>query len=277
MTVFLVWVIIFFAVFFVAWLLTGGPTDSRSRAGILLDPPSPVGNGKPYGSVPNAFRDISDAMPSPVARHVNFSVGAIGGTRLLFIAPSATTSDMTVSGWHLVNARGAVAEIPLGTKHFVQGVLASGTPITIIRREQAILTDQSSPVGVSFKLDKCSGFLADFQSFAPPLSRSCPSPQELADRAQSYPADAACSQYVANLPSCSTGGAAGLSTLPTSCRSYVGSIVNQRSCAQLFGKDYDFELPEWRVYLGKPGFLSAEHDTIYFYDADNREIGTVSW
>ncbi len=264
-------------IFFFAWLVTGGPTDSRSRAGILLNPPSPLGSGEPYGAVPNVLQQAVRTLPSPASRRIVLSTGVLAGTRLLFLTPSATTSSIGISDWRLVNGRGAVAQIPLGTERMVQGVLASGTPITLARREQAILGEASSPVGVSFKLDKCSGFLADFQNFTPPLSKTCPSPRALADRALSSPQDEACARYVANLPSCSTGGAAGLSTLSPSCRNYVGSVVNQRSCTKLFGKDYDFSYPEWRVYLGKQGFLSAVHDTIYFYDADNREISSVNW
>ncbi|PIR47023.1 MAG: hypothetical protein COV07_01105 [Candidatus Vogelbacteria bacterium CG10_big_fil_rev_8_21_14_0_10_45_14] len=265
------------AVFFVAWMWSGGPDDPRSKTGILLEPPPPLGTGEVYGELPDIIKIAKNSLPSRYAWGTSISVDNNSGVPTISLAPTATSSALTITGWKMVNSRGMVATIPKATRSFMQGVINSTEDVIVERREEVIVSDTTSPVGVSFKVDRCSGFLEEFQDFNPPLSLSCPSPVELVRARGANPPDASCASYVENLPSCQIGLNSGYSSLSQSCRGYVADTISQQSCVEKFGGRFDFFVPEWRVYLGSPGFFNPASDTIYIFDQDGALVGTSSW
>ena len=79
---------------------------------------------------------------------------------------------LSVSGWQIGMAN---TRIPLakasGLPH--QGQINEELPVVITMPTTLILSAKRSPIGVSFRENKCIGMLAYFQTFEPPLPDPC--------------------------------------------------------------------------------------------------------
>jgi hypothetical protein len=272
-------------VLFFGWLFSGGAEDSRSWSGVLLNPPPPLSDGATHGSFGDIGPEIKSAFAGALKGSAKLesipslvdSSGNITKRSLSITLPETISSTPIITGWKLVNERGMIVTIPEGTEHFIQGKISSTSPIALTGKDRAIISAAASPVGVSFKLDKCSGFLSEFQEFTPPLPASCPSASELIKSLSTSVGSGECGTYIKKLPSCRIGQGGGYESLPLNCRSIVASNINQNSCVSRFKNDADFSIPEWRIFLDQKWFLSAEHDTISLYDKDNIFIDKIVW
>jgi len=73
-----------------------------------------------------------------------------------------------VSGWTLKSlASGSVVSIPKGTYLFFTGIINPEEDIYLTSGETVYLVTGVSPVGISFKVNKCSGYMQQFQTFTP--------------------------------------------------------------------------------------------------------------
>ncbi|MFA5841415.1 MAG: hypothetical protein WC835_00400 [Candidatus Paceibacterota bacterium] len=274
------WLAIIVIVIWAVWVITGGPSRYESKNGYLLKPPSPLSTGEAYGKLPDVKLDIPETLNTPINRgqvalgtRPNLSERNPQKEYLEIMGKSDTPINIT--GWKLVGAKGRSAVIPQGASVFVSGKTNEKGDIYLARGEKAILISGKSPVGDSFKVNSCSGYLSQFQNFTPALKDSCPSPI-LPDTLEKYPLNNACLNYINNMDSCK----AQISTLPKTispiCRDFIFTRVTYNQCVIDQQKNIDFqkdEEGEWRVYLGSNTELWADHDTIEFYDKGNTPIG----
>jgi len=77
----------------------------------------------------------------------------------------------SVTGWRLSSSGrnwiiGFASSLPL------QGMINEEVPVVITRQSKLIISWDRSPIGVSFRENKCTGFLGTFQEFVPPLNPS---------------------------------------------------------------------------------------------------------
>ena len=200
---------------------------------------------------------------------------------LIIRANAANTSPVTITGWSLESAVSSQGmRIGGGSATYRMGSVTQQNAITLAPGEEAILVSGNSPIGTSFRTNSCSGYLAQFQSFAPALNNSCPLPsiemQNTLDNQKAY--GAACIDFVAGLPSCSYYLGAYPSGISDACHSFVSNALTYNGCVDRHQWDPGFASGSWRIYLGSSVTLwNPLHDVIRLLDASGRTVDVLSY
>lgn len=196
-------------------------------------------------------------------------------------ASSQNTSPITLTGWSVLSAvsgRGSI--IQGGVRTYRMGNITPFEIISLKPGEQAIVNSGSSPLGVSFHTNVCTGYLAQFQQFVPSLSNSCPTPASempnTLDNQRMY--GARCIDFVKTLPSCSYYLGAFPDDISDSCRGFVSNALTYNSCIDRHQWQPGFNGNTWRIYLGSNDTLwNHAHDVIRLLDASGRTVDVLSY
>lgn len=150
-------------------------------------------------------------------------------------------------------------------------------PIYLSPGETAYILTGRSPLGISFRLNKCTGFFSQFQSFTPSIPSRCPSPKSepLPPPANQY--NDQCIDYINSLPACQiiTQPPANISP---ECNRYVTKEINYTKCVENHKNDANFYEPEWRVYLNYSDTLwKSKREIIHLVDKGGKIIDVVTY
>lgn len=126
-----------------------------------------------------------------------------------------------------------------------------------------------SPVNVNFRLNKCTGYLANNYSFNPSLPQICPT----TSRSEISYLSGQCQSYIFSLGSCKEPNIAIYNSFPgndegNACRQFL-STINQITCFQKYHGDADFLSNEWRIWINWTGLnniLDSQHDAVRLLD-----------
>src|SRR3989344_4746282 len=251
-----------------AWYETGGPGRSSS-AGLFLNPPPPLGTGGTYGL---SFLDN-------VVVHGGASTA---GEYIAVEASSQNGAPVPITGWRLKSAvTDFEARIGNGSPLFYSGRANNEVPIELRPGEQAIISTGRSPAGTSFRVNKCSGYLAQFQTYEPTLQASCPLPHYETTFAKSgQNLDDACTAYLRTLRPCTAPiTSSPPSSVNASCAAFIADTLNYNSCIDNHRLDADFYAKrEWRVFLGRDSKLwRNERETIQLLDQNGKMVDLYSY
>jgi hypothetical protein len=291
-----------------AWFITGGPDAGRTDRPFLR-PPAPVDSGDIYGPenlVPNvpkpkaresseedtSSKDDETTKPSDISffgGDVSFVFSSKTGARfnepdkeyIKIIASQNNTQPTRISGWRVKSAvTGKSFVIGQGAYLPYTGRVNSEKEIFLLPGESAVIQSGRSPLGVSFRLNSCTGYLEQFQDYSPALPQQCPHPaNENIPQGPGGVTDA-CFDFLENLRRCEVY----IKALPPSlsedpvCQEYISKNVSYNGCVDLHKNDKDFYKNEWRVFLGRDGDLwKAERETILLLDADGKLVDSISY
>lgn len=188
--------------------------------------------------------------------------------------------SLTLTGWKL---RSAVtgSEIVIGTAANIpiEGIQANQAIVLTDKNSKIIVDQNKSPIGMSFRLNKCIGYLDENDRFDPTLPRDCPLEEDLP--ALSRTIDDDCLDFIENLPRCESPKSRELDReeeLSGSCQRYIETNLNYTACMIKHRNDVDFLLPEWRYYAGKVKILwREERDKIELIDNTGRTVDVYSY
>jgi hypothetical protein len=191
------------------------------------------------------------------------------------VADYSAEGGIDISGWSLESALSRTrAVIVPGASPFVLGEPNALRPIAMYSGMRAIISTGPSPVGISFRENMCTGYLAQFQRFAPPLDESCPTPSSVIPLTEENLAryGDACFDFVANLSSCTFPQSIPQSVY-ASCRAYLSDALSHNGCVNSNRYKAGFEKDTWRLYLGGTNELwRNSHDAIRLLDASGRTV-----
>ncbi|MEK7136400.1 MAG: hypothetical protein AAB821_02310 [Patescibacteria group bacterium] len=187
--------------------------------------------------------------------------------------------------------------IPLATNLFV-GLKSKLQPVVLGPGDRAYIitgslrTGGDLPVRVSFRTNKCIGYLADNErnSFIPSLKKDCPRPgdepgvENLTD---------SCYDFVRRLPTCHIpddkpfrdrdgdlvrNHLDGNVELSKICRDWVKVRFSYEACVSRHITDEDFYGTEWRVYLNRDWELwNDRREVITLYDDQGLLVDQISY
>lgn len=290
-----------FILMFIVWVSTGGPARYISQAGPYLDAPAPIGTGQPYGTstVPTGFVGLGGAnftLPdydpnsgvkessvnipraefsesSPLVPHSTFPGSTLQASR------TPDTEFVTIripTGMTLSSADGLAFEDDLGNRKALplqgstlvsQGTLPPLENMTFTASDTLIITSGRSPLGTSFRVNKCSGYLGQFQNFVPPLTLSCPLPKT--------EISAACAPQANTLTACrSLVDAAPLlkSGATPACVNEVQTKLTYGGCVALHKNDPEFATHEWRIFLGSNALLWNKSSSLSLINRSGQKL-----
>lgn len=185
-----------------------------------------------------------------------------------------------VTGWTLKSlSTNNQVTIPKATYLFFTGMVNTEDPLYLSSGETLYLVTGISPNGASFKVNKCSGYLGQFQTFVPYLYTNCPAPRyEDASSIPKIVINDACLDYIESMAQCR------IQTDPTpvnwsqECTNFIYNKINYPSCIKTHKEDKDFYLKEWRVYLKRSESIWKDRrETIVLYDNEGKIVDTLKY
>lgn len=307
-----------FVFIFIIWIATGGPTRPIAFTGPRLSQPQELGGGT-YLSLPRApfgvggtnvvlpgssgggssvynnsssqtYQAITGGVFGPSSPYrgvvrMNHYVSGAGSPDPkneyveLYVAQDAGT-PVNVSGWVLTSdVTGAASAIPKGTEVPMSGVVNASQDIIITPGKRAIVVSGSSPIGASFRENKCIGYFSTFQQFYPSLPQNCPTPSdELSNYyGAGYLRDSACIESVNKLSRCQVAlsppvGASG------ACQNFMIQYLNYNGCVTAHKDDQNFKGDVWRIYLGRTTPMwKTKYEIVKLLDKEGKTVDAFSY
>lgn len=222
-----------------------------------------VGNPSPsYGKI-----IISRSYSSPRENDVSSEYVALE-------AVFSNTAPVSLAGWSLRSAvTGAYAPISGAANLFWMGAVNTLDPVSLSPGHTAMISTTVSPVGTSFRENKCTGYLEQFQSFAPSLSLHCPTPSDevqlSTENLQQLGSD--CLSALSYIPTCEFPK--DIPNVTPQCRAHLQTILSYNGCVGRHSSDSDFSENTWRLFAGSPRELWGNtHDAIQLLDAEGRVV-----
>lgn len=194
---------------------------------------------------------------------------------------SGSSKVIPVTGWQIKSlSSGNSATIPKGTYLFFTGTVNSEEEIRLVGGDTLYLVTGPSPIGSNFKVNKCSGYLTQFQTFIPYINNICPAPRN--EDLSSIPKrviNDACLDYIDYFPSCRIQTEPLPQTWSTECYNFIQNKINYPSCVNTHKNDVDFYQPEWRVYLrsSSPMWKANGKEAIVLYDNLGKVVDTIKY
>ncbi len=308
-----------FVFIFLIWVATGGPLHPIAFTGPRLAEPGALGGGTylqlpraPYGiggsdislpgsssgeggsngsgtptPSPSSIGGTVFGIPSPYRNivSINHYVSGAGSIdpRNEYVeisVPQNSDISVDISGWKLVSeATGIVATIPKGTEIPTSGIVNPTQDIVLTPGVRAILISGRSPIGTSFRENKCIGYLSTFQQFSPSLPQNCPLPSDelISFYGAYYIRNPACIEYVNTLPRCQV-----VLSPPTAvsdaCRNFAVQYLNYNGCVAAHTNDADFSGNTWRIYLNRTASLwRTTYEVVKLLDINSKTVDVFSY
>ncbi len=129
-------------------------------------------------------------------------------------------------------------------KNYKEAIFVSGG-------EDVIIITGRSPIGYSFQVNKCSGYLEQFQDFEPRLSKNCPQVEDENlpfTGPNSFNDD--CWDYIDDISQCETPLEYPID-MQSECRNYLVKNTNHNACIDNYKDKPNFYKSEWRIFLNR--------------------------
>ena len=199
-------------------------------------------------------------------------------------ALSTNAQPINISNWSVQSmVSDAWIGIPQGAELYAAGEVNELEDIYLYPGDSAIIASRRSPVGVSFRVNRCSGFLADTQHFEPRLRTSCLQPFDVipptVDNIKSYGNE--CVQFAENLGQCRyvTSDHPNFDALSSECQEFIQPRFTYNFCTGVYANDPNFFTPqEWRIFLNQDNVLWQEnYEVIRILDEHNRTVDVLTY
>ncbi len=269
------WVIFALIVIWIIWFFAGGPEGPGAKGGPFLKPPSPIGSGQTYGGE-FLKRDTDLKKYLSVFKDKVFVADWGGGKEtdpnreyITLTASLSQNEAIGISGWKLKGLNNTEAVIGQAVKLPYLSQINPETALILFGNERAVVTTGFSPIGVSFQVNKCSGYLGQFQEYYPSLEKDCPDPTSEFYSMTEYSNldNGECASYLGSIQRCQINTFSLPGTLSSSCSYFINNKLNYNECVRDHKNDPDFYKPEWRIFLGKNTELwKNQGDYIKLYD-----------
>lgn len=305
-----------FVFIFLVWIVTGGPLHPIAFTGPRLAEPGALGGGTylslpraPYGidngtnvSLPGSSGGgyVSGSQASGLSGSGSTAFGAVSPYRgiismnhyvssagsnpreeylTLSVAQNATV-PVDISGWTLrSDASGNTITIPKGTEVPTSGIVNAAQDIVLTAGKQALLISGQSPIGASFRENKCIGYFSSFQQFYPQLPQNCPaaSNELTSNYGTDYARDAACIDFANTLSRCQVALTPPVGA-SSACQSFLVKYLNYNGCVDAHRSDTDFLGDTWRIYLGRTSAMwLTRHEIVHLLDSNGKTVDVFSY
>jgi hypothetical protein len=211
--------------------------------------------------------------------YVNRGADAESEYIVLRMSDNATTS-VPITGWTLHSlSSGVSVTIPFGTQLYFSGVQDIEDAIVLYPGDIAYVITGVSPIGYSFLINKCSGYLSQFQTFIPYISTQCPLAQN--EDLSSIPKtidNNACFDYIDSYPPCKTQTDPLPNNWSEQCVNFITEKLNYSSCVDTHKSDADFYQKDWRIYLARSSPIwQNEREDIVLYDNSGKVVDELKY
>lgn len=203
----------------------------------------------------------------------NLSIQAFGSTNLSYAeeyiqltASNLNRGKINISGVTLKNKNNE--SVKIGTDEF-------GGSILLNPGDRAIISTIPSPRGFNFKVNKCSGYLAQAQRYYPSLDSFCP---HISLLKEAKDMTEKCERYINSIGYCTTPIISFQTGIDDKCSNFISQHASYPGCVADFKKDSDFDRREWRIYLGLTReFWNNRGENIRVFDQRGESLFEISY
>ena len=230
------------------------------------------------GSLPPPAGEGAGGADSALAEKLTLSTGSAFAENpneeyIEIFASSANEKKIVITGLTLGNSRGESFAIGEGAYLPYSGQVNPEQAVALEPGGRAYVITGPSPIGSSFRLNSCTGYFAQFNSFEPRLREDCPRPE---DEANTGGLSSSCLDFIETLPSCRQ--VVEVPEADNECRVWVSSEINYSKCVERHKPDQDFYKNEWYVYLKRSSEIwKARRETITLRDQQGKTVDSVSY
>lgn len=223
---------------------------------------------------------------SPFAGMVTFKAGSAKATDpqkeyvVVTLNPSAP-EPITVTGWkirsHVTKRTATISE---GARLLKEYDDKTSEPIRLYPGETAYLTTGENPLRISFKENMCTGYLAEYGTFTPALTKRCPlASDELLDTSIKS-TDGECYAFADDVARCEAIPSEELrhADLSSSCTSFVKYTLTYEGCIDDHLNDTLFAKGDWRIFFEREGELwRSTNEILQLLDAEGRVVALLQY
>ncbi len=283
------------------WFFTGGLNSPSAHQGAYLKPPAPLDTGEVYGTyyegnlsndksrldLPRKPGEIIRKLTSGLESFLEESKAAeeihsnsllsksihfdgIAGAKedtaddeyIRIVSSDHADAPIKISGLTLEGrAFGTAILIPRAAQLVIIGENSEKSDIILPPGGRALISTAKSPIGTSFRVNMCTGYLDQFEDYTPDLRKDCPSP-EVELRKTELSGEKACVDFVQSLPQCQIYQGNFPSNISSACKIFVVEKLNYNSCVATHKKDAGFYTNEWRIFLDRTREIWANKSEI---------------
>ena len=203
---------------------------------------------------------------------------------IILRALKTNAQPINISNWSL---QSMVSDewigIPQGTPLYTIGEVNEVEDIYLRPGESAVISTSQSPVGVSFRINRCSGFLNDTQEFEPSIKTACISPEAVILPTAKNIKDfgESCASFVEGFKSCTyvTSDLQGFHQLTQACKDYIKPRLTYNYCVDVYAGSADFfDKAQWRIFLNQDYTLWRDtYEIIRLLDEKHRTVDVVTY
>ena len=186
-------------------------------------------------------------------------------------------TPITITGWKVFDKNKKTSySLPKAVKVLGTDGIQKAVPVIVKAGNTIIVSSGRSPIGNSFRINKCSGYRSQFKRFTPTIETDCPSPMDEFVAGGTVPyTDTRCYEIVNRLRQC-TAVVKIPPTVSKQCYDFLEKILTERGCVKSHRNDRDFFSSEWRMFLGSQKELWRNRDNIlYLLDENNNLVTTL--
>jgi hypothetical protein len=197
---------------------------------------------------------------------------------LILRADNQNKQPVNITGWRLTSTvTGNTSTIGKAVKLYFSNSQNVEEDVLLSPGQTAYIITGTSPIGFGFRVNKCSGFLEQFNDFTPGLYTLCPGffDEYLKTVPRNIPNEN-CYNLVRYYPSCTVQTQPLSNAYSPECQSFVYSKINYPHCVDVYKSDKDFYSNEWRIYLKRSQSLwRTGREEIVLYDTLGKKVGSI--
>ncbi len=221
---------------------------------------------------------------SPLSKSIRFdgvagaNESAVINEYIRIVSSDHAEAGVKISGLKLEGRSfESTVTIPQAVQLPVIGENSPKTDILLLPEGRALISTSKSPIGTSFRVNMCTGYLDQFQDYTPDLRKDCPSPEAELKKTE-LTGEKACVDFVRSLPRCRVYQGDLPSTISSACKVFVTEKLNYNSCVANYKKDTGFYTNEWRIFLDRNKEIWAqESETIKLLDSKEQIVDTITY
>jgi len=199
-----------------------------------------------YTSVYAGLIELLHTKSGPASSDVNKEYIQIKST-------SKNQANVNITNWSIRSSvTGRNVTIGKYEKLFYSGRAGSKEIVILAPKEKIYVLTSRSPIGSSFVVNKCIGYLTQFQDFYPTIFTNCPAPEDEILYYSKDPGiflDNVCMDFVDKIPMCRIQTEPFPASISPSCQEAILQEINYNSCVDKHRNDEDFYSTERRIYL----------------------------
>ena len=161
---------------------------------------------------------------------------------------------------------------------YFQNKQNSNTSVFLKPGEYAYIITGDSPLNYSFKVNKCVGYLEQYDDFYPSLNTYCPLITEADLPVYPNHLNDNCLDYIPGIPQCYEHVDPFPENINLECQQFILKKMNYSACVSEHIQDPDFYTKEWRLYLNRDQPLwKTQREHIRLKDQSGNVIDEFSY